>query len=151
MLAKDSEFSWTTACKQAFEALKEKLVHTPFLRGPNWSLPFHLSSDASDTTIGTTLGQEENQQSYAIYFISKNLSPVQLNYIVTEKDFLAVIFANNKFRHYITGYEVFVHTYHSAIRYLMNKPLTSGRVARWYFCYRNLILLLLVDQENLML
>ena len=42
-----------------------------------------------------------------------------------------MIFAINKFRHYIIGYEVFVHTDHSAIKYLMNKPLTSGRVTRW--------------------
>jgi len=44
---------------------------------------------------------------------------------------LTVIHAVNKFRHYITGYEVFVHTDHSAIRNLMNKPVTSGRVTRW--------------------
>ena len=63
--------------------------------------------------------------------MSKNLSPAELNYIVTEKEFLAVVHAINKFRHYITGYEVFVHTDHSAIRFLMNKPITNGRVTRW--------------------
>ena len=35
LLAKDSEFSWTTACQQSFETLKENLVHAPVLRGPN--------------------------------------------------------------------------------------------------------------------
>jgi hypothetical protein len=44
---------------------------------------------------------------------------------------LAVVHAIKKFRHYITGYEVFVHTDHSAIRFLMNKPITNGRVTRW--------------------
>ena len=67
------------------------------MRGPNWSLPFHISSDASNLAIGTALGQEENQQSYAIYYISKNLSSAELNYTFTEKEFLAVIFAINKF------------------------------------------------------
>jgi hypothetical protein len=80
------------------------------LRGGNWSLPFHISTDASDTTLGAMLGQQENQSSYAIYFISKNLTPTELNYTVTEKEFLAVVHAINKFRHYITGYEVFIHT-----------------------------------------
>ena len=59
------------------------------------------------------------------------MSPDELNYTVTEKEFVVVIFSINKFRHYITGYEVFVHTDHSAIKYLMNKPLTNGRVTRW--------------------
>ena len=44
---------------------------------------------------------------------------------------MAVVYAINKFRHYITGYEVFVHTNHSSIRFVMNKPITNGRVTRW--------------------
>ena len=94
-------------------------------------LYFHISSYASDLAIGVALGQEENKKSYAIFYISKNLSFAKLNYTVTEKEFLAVIFAINNFRHYITGYEVFVHTDYSMIKYFMKKPLTSGRVTRW--------------------
>jgi hypothetical protein len=44
---------------------------------------------------------------------------------------LAVDHAINKFRHYIIGYEVFVHTDHSSNRFLMNKPITNGQVTRW--------------------
>ena len=54
-----------------------------------------------------------------------------MNYTVTEKEMLAVVHAVNKFRHYITGYEIFVHTDHSALRYLMNKSITNGRITRW--------------------
>ena len=56
---------------------------------------------------------------------------VELNYTVTEKEFLVVVYSINKFCHYITGYKVFVHTDHSAIRFLMNKPITNGRVTPW--------------------
>jgi hypothetical protein len=35
------------------------------------------------------------------------------------------------FFHYITVYEVFVHIDHVAIIFLMNKPITNGRVTRW--------------------
>ena len=44
---------------------------------------------------------------------------------------MAVIHAINKFRHYITGYSTIIHTDHSAIKYLMNKPITNARVTRW--------------------
>jgi hypothetical protein len=77
------------------------------------------------------LGQLEGKYPYAIYYVSKNLSPVELNYMVTEKEFLVVIHAINKFRHYITGYSVILHIDHVAIKYLMNKPITNGRVTRW--------------------
>jgi hypothetical protein len=79
------------------------------------------------------LGQEEDHLPYAIYFISKDMSPAELNYTVTEKEFLAVIYAINKFRHYITGYSTFVHTDHSAIKYLMNKPITNVLAANPFF------------------
>ena len=77
------------------------------------------------------MGQEENNLPYAIYFISKNMTPAEFNYTVIEKEFLAVIYAINKFRYCITGYPTFVHTDHSAIKYLMNKSVTNARVTRW--------------------
>eukprot|EP00253_Pinus_taeda_P018791 PITA_18791 len=131
LLTKYVLFNWNENCQQAFELLKKKLSTAPVLRGPNWSLPFHIFTDAFDTAVGASLGQKEESCTYAIYFISKNLTPAELNYTVREKETLAIIYAVNKFRHYITGYEVFVHTDHSAIKHLMNKPITSGRVTRW--------------------
>jgi hypothetical protein len=131
LLIKYVHFVWTEQCQTAFETLKAKLSVASILREPNWTLPFHISIDASNTAIGGVLGKKEDQHSYAIYFIRKNLSPTKLNYTVTEKELLAVVHAINKFLHYIAGYEVFVHIDHSAIRFLMNKPITNGRVTRW--------------------
>eukprot|EP00253_Pinus_taeda_P010299 PITA_10299 len=50
---------------------------------------------------------------------------------VTEKELLAVVHSLNKFRHYITDYQTFVHTDHAAIRYLMNKPDVNAHIIRW--------------------
>ena len=129
-LTKDAEFQWTKSCQNAFEILKAKLSMVPILRGPNWSLHFHISIDASDMTIGGVLDQKEGQEPYDIYFISKTLTPAELNYIVTKKEFLVVVYSINKFHHYITGYEFFAHIDHFSIRFLMNKPITNGRVTR---------------------
>ena len=90
----------TEYCQHYFETLKEKLSVAPILRGPNWALPFHISTNASDIAIGEFLGQKEGQASYAIYFISKNLTPIELNYSVTKKTFLVVVYSINKFLHY---------------------------------------------------
>jgi hypothetical protein len=59
------------------------------------------------------------------------LSLIDLNYTVNKKEFLVVVHAINKFHRYIKGYEVFVHTDHSAFRFLMNKSSTNGQVTRW--------------------
>jgi len=110
--------------------LKIRISEAPILRGPNWKLPFHISTDASDTALGALLGQKDLVP-YAIYYTSENLTLTELNYTVTEKEFLVVVHAINKFRHYITCYETFIHTDHFAIRYLMNKLVTNRRVTRW--------------------
>ena len=59
LLTKESEFQWTKYCQNAFEILKAKLSVVPILRGPDWSLPFHISTDAFDTAIGGFLIQKE--------------------------------------------------------------------------------------------
>ena len=99
---KDIEFQWTESCQITFEVFKDKLSVAPILRGLGWSLPCHISTDASDMAIGGVLGQKEGQASYAIYFISKNLTPAELNYTVTKNEFLVVVYSINKFRDYIT-------------------------------------------------
>ena len=97
LLMKDVQFVWNEACQTMFVKLKKKMSIAPILRGPDWTLPFHISSDASDTAIGVVLGQQDGQVPYAIYYISKNLAPAELNYTVTEKEFLAIVYSINKF------------------------------------------------------
>ena len=53
------EFSWNPDCQLAFETLKAKISEPPILRGPNWKLPFHISTDASDTALGVILEQKD--------------------------------------------------------------------------------------------
>eukprot|EP00253_Pinus_taeda_P002033 PITA_02033 len=43
-------------CDRAFQDLKKLVSTAPVLCRPNWNLPFQISSDASDTTIGVVLG-----------------------------------------------------------------------------------------------
>ena len=59
------------------------------------------------------------------------MTPAELNYTVTEKKFLALVHAINKFLHYITKDQVFIHINHASIQFLMKKPITNGRVTQW--------------------
>ena len=84
-MSKNKQFEWSDAYQLAWETLKQKVSTAPILRGPNWSFPLLISIDASDTTIGGVLGQQEDHKPYAIYFINKNPTAAKLNYTVTEK------------------------------------------------------------------
>ena len=56
LLSKEEEFVWTDNCQSTVADLKQKVSQAPILRGPDLSVPFHISSDALDITIGAILG-----------------------------------------------------------------------------------------------
>jgi hypothetical protein len=87
--------------------------------------------DASDYLVGVVLEQRVNKKLNVIYYDSNTLDGAQRNYATTEKEFLAVIFACDKFRPYIVDSKVIVHSDHSAIKYLMNKKDAKPRLIRW--------------------
>ncbi|RVW61762.1 Retrovirus-related Pol polyprotein from transposon opus [Vitis vinifera] len=103
----------------------------PLLRAPNWQLPFEVMCDASDFVIGAVLGQREDGKPYVIYYASKTLNEAQRNYTTTEKEFLAVVFALDKFRAYLVGSFIVVFTDHSALKYLLTKQDAKARLIRW--------------------
>ena len=121
LLAKDVPFAWSQACEAAFDKLKIMLVSPPIMQSPNWNLPFEIMCDASDYAIGAVLGQREDKKTFVIYCASKTLDSAQANYTTTEKEFLAVVFALEKFRSYIVGSPVTIFTDHAALKYLLSK------------------------------
>jgi hypothetical protein len=58
--------------------------------------------DASDYAMGVILGQIKDKKHHVIAYASKTLTEPQLNYAITEKELLIVVFAIDKFRSYCT-------------------------------------------------
>ena len=67
----------------------------------------------------------------AIYYSNKTFNEAQENYSTTDKEMLAMVFACEKFRPYILGSHVIIHTNHSTIKYLMAKKEAKPRLIRW--------------------
>src|SRR4051812_16541602 len=131
LLAKDTAFDFNEECLKAFETHKEKLISAPIVISPDWSLPFELMCDASNYTVGAVLGQRNNKIFHVIYYASRTLHGAQLNYATTEKEFLAVVFAIDKFRSYLLGSKIVIWTDHAAIKYLLAKKDAKPRLLRW--------------------
>ena len=87
--------------------------------------------DVSDYAIGAILGQKTNKMFRAIYYASKTFNEAQENYLTTENDMLAMVFACEKFKPYILGSHVIIHTDHAAIKYLMAKKEAKPRLIKW--------------------
>ena len=71
--------------------------------------------------MGAVLGQRKDKKLHIIYYVSRTLAEAQLNYTITEKEMLTVVFAINKFKSYLLGSKVIIFTDHATIKYLLAK------------------------------
>jgi hypothetical protein len=71
-----------------------------------------------------------------IYFSSRNISQAEHNYTTTEREGLAMVYALQKFRHYLLGGHFKFFTDHSTLKYLVNKPVLEGRICRWLLFFQ---------------
>jgi hypothetical protein len=123
---------WTDECTIAFEKLKKRLSKAPVLIAPNWDKPFEVYVDASNFAIGSVLSQKDIKgHDRPIYFANRQLSAAEKNYSVTEREGLGMVYSVQKYRHYLLGYKFTFHVDHDALKYMVNKPQLSGRIARW--------------------
>ena len=98
---------------------------------PDWNREFEIMCDASDFAMGAVLGQNDEKVFKAIYYARKTFNEAQEKYSTTKKEMLAIVFACEKFRQYILGSHVIIHTDHAAIKYLMAKKEVKPRLIRW--------------------
>ena len=130
-MEKETKYEFDEKCKCAFEEIKDRLIRDPIIATPNWNKVFEILCDANDFSMGSLLGQRANKTFITIYYASKTFNEAQENYSTTEKEMLAMVFTCKKFRSYILGSHVIVHTDHATIKYLMAKKDTKSRLIKW--------------------
>jgi hypothetical protein len=79
-----------------------------------------LSKYSSDKYVGLVLGEDEDNEPYAIYFMRKFLDGAELNYTITKNEPFAVVHSLNKLRHYVTGYKKIL-TCKSCFHYIIDE------------------------------
>ena len=121
LLEKDTKFYFDESCQKAFE---DRLIEAPIMEKPDWNREFEIMCDASDFAIGAVLGQKDE-------YARKTFNETQENYSTTENEMLEIVFACEKFRPYILGSHVVIHTDHATIKYLMAKKEAKPRLIRW--------------------
>ena len=97
---------------------------------PDWSRPFLLDTDASDTGIGAVLSQlHPDGTEHVISYASRILTKSERNYCVTRKELLAVVYFLQHFRHYLLGASFTLQTDHGALTWLQKFKEPKGQVA----------------------
>lgn len=86
----------------------------PILTCPNFSAPFTLYTDASNTGLGAVLQQGHRVIAYA----SQTLKHAEKNYSVIERECLALVYGVKHFRHYLTSQPFTIYTDHNPLQWL---------------------------------
>ena len=128
---KEVKFDWSKECQEGFEAIKRIIASKPILRQPKWDTVFHVHVDASRKALGAILAQPEGDTDFPVYYASRRFSQAEQAYSTTEQEALGMVFAVQKFHHYLLGNYFVFYVDHQALLYLINKVVIQGRLARW--------------------
>ena len=126
------KFKWSKEAQTSFDSIKELLLHDTLLVYPDFTKPFRLDTDASNTHLGGIICQDHG----IITYHSCRLTKYQENYSTPEKEALCIVDMLKTFSTTLMGNEIHANT--DALN-LLGKNKLSSRLTRW---------LLLIQEYN---
>ncbi|KAM0713613.1 hypothetical protein Q7P37_010575 [Cladosporium fusiforme] len=136
MTKKDQGYEWTAEAEAAFQELKTRFSTGPILVIYDPIKSVTVETDASDYAIGAAcLSQPDDKGKLRpVAYLSRKMTPAELNYEIHDKELLAIIEAFRHWRVYLEGHpeEITVITDHKNLtKYTITKELTPRQI-RWY-------------------
>ena len=131
LLEKGKEIVWTPECEQAFQTLKDALLHEPVVAYPDFEKPFKLYTDASNFGLGAVLQQVQNGKERIICCASRSLNKSERNYNTTKKECLAIVWGIKMFRSYLAPRKFEVYTDHAALQWLKSMKTQDALLYHW--------------------
>jgi len=128
---KDQKFMWTQETQEAFELLRNALTSPPVLAMPRDVGEIILDTDACDQSIGAVLSQIQDGVERVIAYASRGLDKREINYCVTRKELLAVVYSLKYFKQYLLGRPFRIRTDHAPLTWFRRTPEPVGQQARW--------------------
>ena len=123
LLDKDAEWCWLPAHAKAVSRIKAMMITAPVLAYYNVKKPVTIQCDASQSGLGAALLQDGCPVAYC----SRAMTQTEQNYAQIEKELLAVVFACEKFNHYIYARKnVAVESDHKPLETIFKKPIHSS-------------------------
>jgi len=132
LMKKGIPFKLDQACSNAFESIKTYLMKPPVLAAPIPGKTLILYIAAQERSVGALLAQENSEgKESSLYYLSRMMTPNELNYSPIEKLCLALVFSIQKLKHYFQAHVVRLVSKANPIKFVMSKPIMSDRLARW--------------------
>lgn len=132
---KGALFLWEEDQKTAFESLKGSLTNAPVLNmfNPKAAIT-EVHTDASSLGLGAMLLQSGDgvRPLQLVYCISKRLTEPESKYHSSKLELMCVVWAVNKWRHFLIGKKFMIITDCQALVYLKTHRDTHPQIQRWH-------------------
>ena len=112
-------FQWGTEQDKSLNQIKSLLPDPPILQYFDPKTKSVIQADVSQCGLEAVLLQKGQPITYA----SRSLNTTKENYVQIEKELLAIVFATDKFHHYIYGFHTVIQSDHKPLESIMKKPL----------------------------
>ena len=115
-------FNWEPEHWEAFNAIKKEIAKAPILAYYDPSKEMILQKDASIKELGAYL----MQQGKPVYLISKALTEAQKGYVAIELESLVVVWAMEKFHHFLYNTNFILETDQKLLETILSKSLNQA-------------------------
>ena len=128
---------WTPALIECFETTKLAVSLAPVLRFPDYTRPFYIATDASNTGVGGVLYQpadltDDITSSNMVAICSKKLSPSQQNYSPYKKELFGIVYCLRQFHIYVWGRnDLVIFTDHKPLTHMLSSTTLAPALQLW--------------------
>ncbi|CAL9011308.1 unnamed protein product [Prunus brigantina] len=130
LLKKGKPYIWSQGCQEAYQQVQQLITKLPTMRAPIPGLPLKLYLAATNAAVGALLAQDDRDgEESPIYYVSRQLRGAEERYPKTELLCLTLVYAAQRLRHYFLAHKLQLIVKSDPVRYLLTRPVLSGRLA----------------------
>nr|GEV27988.1 reverse transcriptase domain-containing protein [Tanacetum cinerariifolium] len=120
----------TTEAEEAFKQMKQLIAELPMLTAPmeKEESIFYLAT--AEETVSAVLMTEREAKQMPIYFVSRALRGLKLNYTSMENLVLALVHTRKRLKRYFQAHSIIV-VINQPIQHVLSRPKVARRLQKW--------------------
>ncbi|GBG78399.1 hypothetical protein CBR_g26427 [Chara braunii] len=130
LLKKEAIWQWDKDCTSALKKLKRALIEYLVLKVVDQSLPFVVTTDASQYGIGVVLQPDDGNDYRPVEFMSARMPSEKVATSTYERELYALRQALEHWKHYLLGRHFKVYSDHETLRWLKTQAKMTPRLTR---------------------